>query len=246
MGSDASRTSSAGDGGRTTADAPVLPPGTLEAGESVLVAGRSMVGKQRVGYRLLGDAPRTGSAAYCVTTSDPADHARDRFAAVAPDGARLRVVDCLTGAGGTVAPESGPDDRVDDDTWYVSSPGDLTGIGVAVTKALGATPEARRPRSRVLIDSVSTLLLYADMETVYRFLHTLVGRVKTVDGHVVSILHTDALDDRTRATLVQLFDLVVDVRSPDGTTTEVRVRGRPDLDSSWRPLDADGGGERSP
>jgi hypothetical protein len=247
VGSDASRTSRAGDERRATASADVLPPDVLDGGESVLVAGRSMVGKQRVGYRLLADAPRTSSAAYCVTTSDPADHARDRFDEVAPAGARLRVIDCLTGAGGSVAPgdESG-DGGADADTWYVSSPGDLTGIGVAATKAIGATPEPRRTRSRVLIDSVSTLLLYADVETVYRFLHTLAGRVKTVDGHVVSVLHTDALDDRTRATLVQLFDLVVDVRSPDGTTTEVRVRGHPDLDGSWRPLDRSGGGGRSP
>lgn len=191
-----------------------------------------MTGKQRVGYRLLADAPRVGGHAFCVSTSDPADHARDRFAEFAPANAEtsLRVVDCLTGTG------AGGVDGADERSWYVSSPGDLTGVGVALSKAVAAVP--RQANARVLLDSASTLLLYADVDAVYRFLHTTIGRLKSVDAHLFSTLHTDALDEQTFATLVQLFDLVVDVRSPDGTSTEIRLRGHPDVEATWRPFDA--------
>jgi KaiC/GvpD/RAD55 family RecA-like ATPase len=203
--------------------ADLIPPERLRPGQSVLVAGPSMVGKDRVAYGLLGDALGMDGEPLCLTTSDPASYVRDRYrefaTASVADAADLRVVDA-TGAAenGSVEGERGSA------TWTASSPGDLTGIGVAVSKAVSDLPDARLHRSRFLLDNLSTLLLYADVRTVYRFVHTLLGRVKSVDGHVLAVLHTDALDDQARDTLVGLFDVVVDVRSRDGET-ELRVRG---------------------
>jgi hypothetical protein len=179
------------------------------------------------------------AAAVCVSTSDPAPYVRDRYREIAGEAsaeAGLRVVDA-TGA----AENGSMDEREAADTWYASSPGDLTGIGVAVSKAVADVPDARLHRSRFLLDNLSTLLLYADTQTVCRFAHTFLGRVKTVDGHVVSLLHTDALDEQTEGTLVGLFDVVVDVRAREGALTEVRVRGHDDAEepTPWRRL-ADG------
>jgi hypothetical protein len=254
MGSNASDPAGVAADEVTLAD--LVPPERLRPGQSVLVAGPSMVGKDRVAYSLLGDAPGMEGEAVCVSTSDPASYVRERYRALAGSTAAdagLRVVEA-TGTPGAGSAENGGgegDGRGHGNgngqgagaaTWHVSSPGDLTGIGVAVSKAVSDVPDARLHRSRFLVDNLSTLLLYADVETVYRFVHTLLGRVKRVDGHVVGVLHTDALDEQTRGTLVGLFDVVVDVRARGDGVTEVRVRG---LDGAgeptrWRRL-ADGG-----
>jgi hypothetical protein len=246
MGSNASDTAGVAAGEVSLAD--VLPPERLRPGQSVLVAGPSMVGKDRVAYALLGDAPATDGESVCVSTSDPASYVRERYRTLAgADAADLRVVE-TTGAPGRGSTEASGRDRdgagAGDDagTWHVSSPGDLTGIGVAVSKAVSDVPDARLRRSRFLLDNLSTLLLYADAGTVYRFVHTLLGRVKGVDGHAIGVLHTDALEGGTEERLVGLFDAVVDVRTRGGGATEVRVRGLDGVEgpTRWRRL-VDGG-----
>jgi KaiC/GvpD/RAD55 family RecA-like ATPase len=197
----------------------VDPLSRLRPGTNVLVTGPSMVGKVPLCYRFLAPAADAGRAAYVVSTSESAGRVRERYADLGsgqPDP--LMVVDCMTRQAG-LAGDADEDDR----TWYVSSPGDMTGMGMAISKALEATPADRRPESRLLFDSVSTVLLYSDVETVYRFLHAVTGRVRTVDGYGLFVLHTDALDEQTEATVTQLFDAVLEVREAEGTGAEYRL-----------------------
>ena len=88
----------------------------------------------------------------------------------------------------------------------VPDPADLTGVGMAATEwTRGRDPD--RP-AVVCVDSLSTILQYADAERAFRFLHALLGQFRTagVDAHV----HMDpaAHDDRTVGQFRQLFDAV--------------------------------------
>lgn len=116
---------------------------------------------------------------------------------------------------------------VDDGSDIVSSeavrvvpdPADLTGVGMAVSDWVEAR-DGGRPAG-VCLDSLSTLLQYADSERAFRFLHALTGQFRTagVDCHV----HFDpaAHDERTVAQFRQLFDDVRDERRDDATPDAV-------------------------
>jgi KaiC/GvpD/RAD55 family RecA-like ATPase len=233
-----------GDEPHAGADGPGLndPLDRLRPGTNVVVTGPSMVGKVSLCYRLLAPAADAGRAIYVVATSEPADRARERYADYVsgwPDD--LAVVDCMTRQAGLDGAADG-----DDRTWYVSSPGDLTGVGMAVSKAMAATPAERRSESRLLFDSVSTLLLYSDVETVYRFLHAATGRVQDVDGYGLFVLHSDALDEQTEATVTQLFDAVLEVREGDETGAEYRLSASGTDSEDWHRFTSggvDGGAE---
>lgn len=95
-------------------------------------------------------------------------------------------------------------------TTTVDSPGDLTGIGMAVEKCLSEWGDADA-RMVVCLDSVGTLLQYSDMKRVFQFLHMLLTRIRAVDGTFHAHLDPAAYDAQTVNTLCGLFERTVDV-----------------------------------
>jgi len=86
----------------------------------------------------------------------------------------------------------------------------MTGIGIKLSEFLQAFYQDRGiERNRVMLHSLSTLLMYADLQTVFRFLHVFTGRVQSVDGLGVFAIDASAHDDQTMNTLKQLFDGIV-------------------------------------
>jgi len=103
----------------------------------------------------------------------------------------------------------------------VSTPSDLTGIGIEV----GEFVSGRDGDIAVCFDSVTALLQYVDLETAYEFLHALTGRLYSAGA--VSHFHVDpnAHEERTVETLLSLFDAEVDL-GPD--EPEIRTRHPPE------------------
>lgn len=102
----------------------------------------------------------------------------------------------------------------------VSNPADLTGLGIEVTKHLERW-QTNDNETVICFHSLSTLLQYTDLESTFRFLHTLSGRVATIDGRAHYHMDPDVHDDKTVQTLLQLFDAVVRIED-DGI--DVRTR----------------------
>lgn len=94
-----------------------------------------------------------------------------------------------------------------DSVRAVADPGDLTGIGIAISEFLGWLPSNTRPA--VCVDSLTTLLQYADTERTARFLQVLSGRVLAADGTVHCHADPAAHDDDVLDKLATLFDDVV-------------------------------------
>lgn len=133
----------------------------------------------------------------------------------------------------------------------VTDPGDLTGLGIAISKYLSNWAGSPN-RTVVCFHSLTTLLQYADLERVFRFLHLLTGRLKSADAVAHFHLDPGAHDAQTVNTLSQLFDVVVEhddsdytikgawensssTRSPRFATTWFRCR-RCFRISSWTPF----------
>jgi hypothetical protein len=97
-----------------------------------------------------------------------------------------------------------------------ASPTDLTGVGMAVSETLSAWEETDDPVV-VCVDSVTTMLQYAPLPTVFRFLHTICRRFASVGALAHFHLDPAAHDDKTVARLTHLFDALVRVDEGDLT-----------------------------
>jgi len=192
-----------------------LDPDAVLPGTNVLIAGPAMTGKRRLMLDLVGGAPdRSGIV---VTTKKSAAQVQAEFGESRDlDDWELSLVDCVTRqrAVGTVT-----DNR---NVRYISSAGDLTGIGIATSgwmQDLYHNPDRRR--ARVGVHSLSTLLMYADLRRVYQFIHVVTGRIESSGFAGVFTIDT-ATDAETLNRLRQLFDAMVELRDDP---LALRVRG---------------------
>lgn len=182
----------------------------------VLVCGPAMSGKTRIAVELLVAAiVETEGRPFYVTTAGSATNARARLDARTPECVSLprpAVVAC----------DGGPEP--DEFTRSVDTPGDLTGIASVLMEMYDGSRRSQRLGSRVLVDNVTALLVATDLEPVYRFMHALMARVSEAGGQTVATLDTDGLAGGERPALTGLFDTVVEVRHPDGSDPEYRLR----------------------
>ncbi|MFC6614366.1 RAD55 family ATPase [Halopenitus salinus] len=177
----------------------------VDPGTNLLVSGPAMTGKRSLVLDVLAEGTRGGDSSIIVTTKDGADRVlKDYRKRIDYEDRPVAVVDC-------VSRQQGVDDVRDDDRIkYASSPVDMTGIGIKLSEFLEAFYTDRGiERNRIMVHSLSTLLMYAELQTVFRFLHVFTGRVQSVDGLGLFCIDSTAHDDQTMNTLKQLFDGII-------------------------------------
>jgi len=196
----------------------------LEPGTSLLVCGPAMVSKQQLVLELLARGVEVGQHAVVVTPDTSAGRLRSSFDRVTGTTDRLWIVDCSASGGGSF-----------DDTRQVkqvSSPGDLTGIGIGIAKCTRGIGQEVDDGLRLSLLSVSTLLQYASVDRVFNFLHVLTGRVAAGDYLGIATLDPTTHDRTTVNTVRSQFDGVIELRET-GDDREVRVKGVTDVDHAW-------------
>jgi KaiC/GvpD/RAD55 family RecA-like ATPase len=205
-----------------------IPVGELDAG-TFLLSGPAMSGKYQLLVDLVVEGFEHGDASLFVTTNEGAGYVVEDIQTGLgrhPEG--LGLVDCASEPQG-VGNEP-PIDRVK----YVSSPADLTGIGIGVSELMGSFGDAGVDRVRIAFYSLSTLLMYAEVETVFRFMHVLSGRVESIDGLGFFAVDPTAHDESVINTLKQVFDGMIELR--DGESgREIRFVGIPGTPGDWIP-----------
>ena len=179
-----------------------VPPGT-----NLLISGPPLTGKRSIALDILAEGATNGDGAIIVTTKDGAKRVLSDFEKRTPyEGKPVAVVDCVTRQQGVG--EIRDDDRIK----YTSSPVDMTGIGIKLSEFLQAFYQDRNiEQNRIMLHSLSTLLMYADLQTVFRFLHVFTGRIQSVEGLGLFAIDSSAHDDKTMNTLKQLFDGIIEV-----------------------------------
>ncbi len=190
----------------------VLPESAVAPGTNLLIAGPPMAGKTEVAYRILSHGTQAGEGAIIVTTTDGArktlstygDHVGE------PGELPVGVVDCVTR-------QRGEDTDDTSRIKYASSPEDMTGIGIHLSELLEEFYSRRGlTENRILLNSISTLLMYSDLQTVFRFLHVFTGRVASADALGLYVIDSTTHDEQELNTLKQLFDGVLTVEDVDG------------------------------
>jgi KaiC/GvpD/RAD55 family RecA-like ATPase len=187
----------------------------VEPGTNLLLTGPPLTGKRSMMMDVLAAGTDSGDGAIVVTTKDGADRVlRDYEKRTPYEGKPVAVVDCVTR-------QQGGDTRESDRIKYASSPVDMTGIGIKLSEFLQAFGDRGIEENRVMVHSLSTLLMYSDLQTVFRFLHVFTGRIQSVNGLGLFSIDSTSHDDQAMNTLKQLFDGVIKI--PEDGEPEIRL-----------------------
>jgi len=203
-----------------------LPLAPVDPGTNLLVTGPSLGGLRELVARTL--ACRDGEGLLLLTTDANGADAISTYEAAgcSYEPARMAVVDCTQ--------ESVEDERRN--VYTVADPGDLTGMGIVFSSLYEQLYDAGIQRVRTGLFTLSTLVMYTeDIQPLYRFLHTLTGRIGQADGLGVCAIDPETQDDQTLSGLTQPFDGQVELRKRDDTH-QLRVRGLADQPEEWQPF----------
>ncbi|WP_435097398.1 RAD55 family ATPase [Halarchaeum sp. P4] len=199
-------------------------------GTNLLVSGPPMSGKRTLLFDALAD--RGPADPVVVVSTDDGPERVFRALDCDPVNAaeeRAAVVDCVSSERGD-APSGAPT------VVSVASPDDLTGIGIGSSTFLSRFDAGEGDVHRVAIDSLSTILHYADPRAAFRFLHVFTNRVRSVDGVGFYVVNPDAHDDRELARVSDLFDGALRVETTDeGPRCRLHGVGG-DAEGEWRDL----------
>ena len=188
------------------AGVPHFDPGTnvLLLSPALEPAGRQACGALSTGSR------STGRDVLVVTFTDTPDDViqrlRSQVTATAPSKIGIISVGDSTRSA-TATDGGGPTGPVAIST--LSSPGDLTGMGITITEQLSDWVGDGN-QIAICFDSLSMLLQYADIDRAFRFLHVITGRLRSVDA--IAHFHMDPTvhDERSLNTIKTLFDTAVE------------------------------------
>lgn len=124
-------------------------------------------------------------------------------------------VDQLDGVAGEVGVITvGDSPSLDDEsvtTNSVSTPSDLTGLGIGISRFLS---EFDTPLF-VCFDSLTAMLQYVNLKTAYEFLHAVTGQIYAAGAHAHFHIDPSAHADSDVAALTSLFDARVSLAGDD-------------------------------
>lgn len=112
---------------------------------------------------------------------------------------RICVIDLMTRSIGAVELKGG---------IYISSPSELSATQMAIEKAFeGVNGEVGR--AWLLLDAISTLLVYNSPGALLQFLHFLIGRLRVLQFDGVIFTVEGAVDEKVLSTIRQFCDLMI-------------------------------------
>jgi KaiC/GvpD/RAD55 family RecA-like ATPase len=210
----------------------VEPLSAVRPGSSILLSGPAMTGKQGILLDLLADGLRQDEGAMAITTGDRAADVAAELEGRVPefDGRAVGVMDCR--AEGNREEETLPSGV---HVHHVSSPSDMTAFGITITETIDRLGTAGYGRGRLGLASLSTMLTYADDQSVFKFCHVLSSRLDGAEFVGVFTIDSTAHDDRTLQVLKQAFDSLVEVREHEGQR-RVRVRDSRTGSTDWHDI----------
>jgi archaellum biogenesis ATPase FlaH len=184
--------------------------GGIKKGSNILLIGPSMSGKESISNHIIHDnASQNENALMVVTTCEPAIQMIERFKELEPNLLLSRVgfVDCVSIKCGVTAVEN-------NNIRLVNGPEDLTAIGVKISQFFEDFYMKKKIRKIQLhINSLSTLLMYSNIQTIFRFLHVFTLRIKMANAIGIYVLDSEMHDEQIISTIKQLCDGLIEIKT---------------------------------
>ncbi|MDI9615639.1 ATPase domain-containing protein [Methanothermobacter sp.] len=168
-----------------------VPPGS-----NLLVMGDIFSGKDVLARSFIRDGLENSEICVMVTLNDTADKLMDELKC---DKDNLYIVDCISSRFGPVTPSS-------DNVFFIDNPMNLAHIMVMVEDLIDNGKEGG---VRVVIDSVSTLLMYSHLKIVFKFLHMLTAKIRSAGAVSLMLIEDNVHDDMEVRTLQPLYNGIV-------------------------------------
>ncbi len=210
--------------------------GGLRATTNVLVLAPSISHAKEIAYMLA--KPEEGEWTVVISTDERTAEVFDAFKRLGVPKSRVGIIDAITKTSVSNIEDSA---RIK----FVASPVDLTGAGIKfstmveemwkITIAM-ENPGPLPPPVRLCVLSLSTLLMYNPLETIYRFLHVITAQMEKLEGLGVYVLSSGSFDEKTISTLKQLMDIIIEIKSmDDGVSIQhyIRIMGIPGKFNRW-------------
>lgn len=203
--------------------------GGIKKGSNILLMGHSMSGKEIILHNIMyHGAAINDNAVISVTTRGSANNIIEWFKEnnlILPMS-RVGIVDCVTKTLGSAMIEN-------ESIKIASSPGDLTGIGVKISEFSEEFFMKKNIKNLQLhINSLSTILMYSNIQMVFRFLHVFTGRIKATGAIGIYDIDSGMHDEQTVVTLKQLCDGIIEVKH-ENDRNFIRIVGLSTLPTSW-------------
>jgi hypothetical protein len=206
--------------------------GGFDAGTNLLLLAPSLSYAEQLAYALTNPMP--GEYAIMLSTNERASEVIDQFKTGGADKHFVGVIDAITKSS---TPGVSDTERL----MFVSSPTDLTGIGIKFShmvdmifdgKFSGEESGLFPPPIRFCVNSISTLLMYRKLEVIYQFLHVMTAKLKKIEGFGIYILNSEAFDERTVSLIKQLMTIVIEVKV-ERSDNYFRVMGIRGINADW-------------
>lgn len=201
----------------------------IQPGTSLLVSGPAMTGTDRMAEDVLIDGAKRHDGTVAVVTNRSATDILEAFRDAAPkvDPARFAAIDCRAESDQA----KGGADRASY-RYQATDPSDVTGLGIGITNSLDRLESYGVNQIRLGLVSLSTMLTYTDVETVFKFCHVLTSRIDSEGYLGLFTIDDGAHDEKTMQVVKQPFDGMIQVRERDGRR-EGRMVGVTADPSSW-------------
>jgi len=211
--------------------------GGIRKGSNIMLIGPPMSQKEVIlNYIMYHGTAINDNAVIAVTTREPATDILEWFKdnKIVLPLPRIGIIDCITKSVGGVALET-------ENIKFASSPQDLTGIGVRISQFIEDFHMKKKiPKIQLHINSLSAILMYSNIQTVFRFMHVFTGRIKAAGALGIFVVDSGMHDDPTIATLKQLFDGIIEIKE-ENDKKYIRTVGLSSKPTSWLKYEVEGG-----
>jgi KaiC/GvpD/RAD55 family RecA-like ATPase len=179
-----------------------------------MLLGPPMSGKSTFGRTFLHNSVKKGSAGILITSKDTGEAVVEWFesSGLKWNTGRLGIIDCVSR---TLGLETYPADT--ESIKRVASSFDLTGISVRMGEFMEKFWREKGIREIVIvIETLSTLLMYSNLMAVLRFLHVFTGRIKSAGAVGLYLVEEGMHDSPTMTTMKQFFQGIIEMKEEKG------------------------------
>ena len=198
------------------------PESIIRRGSVILASGPPLSGKRIFAKRFAYAGLQSGECCIFTCTNNPAEEERREFAEYGMDvsefesAGTMAYIDFYSRGAGIKCDETELIKRV-------ASLMDLTGYNVALRDLLTKFWRMEKP-IRIVFDSLSTLLLYNDARTVTRFLHMMLGKLRSVNATSLLVLEEGAHPPEILTIIKSMANALIEFKEDERGAQYLRVR----------------------
>lgn len=212
--------------------------GNVSPGDNILLIGPPMTGKSLIVMDFFYSGLKNGGGGIYITTKDTAGKLYQSFEEAGMDLTPYKdsfgIIDCVSRTL-PIEPENSYKNVA-----YAASAIDMPAISIGLNNFLRELlKEKRIEKIQVVVESLSNLLMYSNLQTVYRFLHVFTSSTRAAEAISIYSVEEGMHSGETIATLKQLVQMSLELQE-DGDKRMIRVvDGK--RDPKWRAYDIENG-----